>query len=161
MNIKYLLFALLITLSACKEESQVPEIVDLTEFGLDFISENSVLNQHWAPFWIKSVDGTILWINESYKRNLLHPLGLRYDQMVGTKGEILGDKFCKKILANDRIVLYTESMMLFEESIPGIGKGISYKEPIYDHSGVLIGTMGHWIINREDMKNLIKLYESN
>lgn len=87
--------------------------------------------------------------------NILEPSGVELNDFIGTQGQPFGELFVRNMLINDRLVIQVGRLMMFEEGVPDIGMGISYKEPIYKR-GKIVGTRGMWVINREDIENLKK-----
>lgn len=106
------------------------------------------LNSSPYPFWVKSIDSKVVYINKAYEKVILNPLGFSKNQFINTKGEILfksGSKELYAIIRHDQLVLKYGKLMLFEESIPNFGNGMSYKWAVFDEFGMPIALAGMWM----------------
>lgn len=97
------------------------------------------------PYWIKDLNSTILFVNKAYKKTILRPLNITDTEFINTKGEALGEDFMLTITKHDRKVITSLDKMEFRETVPEIGKGTSFKYPLFGNSGFVIGTSGIWI----------------
>lgn len=97
------------------------------------------------PYWIKDRSSVILYINNEYRDKILAPLGITKAQFINTKGENISNEFADEIAVNDKLVMASKKVMLFKENVPTLGNGTSYKFPLYNNFGIVIGTAGLWI----------------
>ncbi len=99
------------------------------------------------PYWVKDKNSVIIWINKEYKETILKSLKISPENFVNTRGEMLGDKFVSDVVANDLEVIRSKKVMSFNEVVPTLGDGVSYKFPVFNNFGLVIGTAGIWIPN--------------
>lgn len=97
------------------------------------------------PYWVKDRSSYIIYINNEYKENILQPLGIKPINFLNTQGEVLGKDFKKEMIENDNQVINSKKTLEFKEKVPKLGNGTSYKFPIYNNFGIVIGTGGIWI----------------
>lgn len=97
------------------------------------------------PYWIKDRNSVIIYINKEYKDKILKPLGISAYEYVNTKGEVFGEVFVKNVLLNDRKIISSKKVLSFREEVPTHGFGMSYKFPVLNNYGIVIGTAGLWI----------------
>jgi hypothetical protein len=95
----------------------------------------------WA-FWIKDRESYIIYANQTYEDEILIPLGLTTEDIIGTRGEPMGIELAD-ILSNDQRVLKLGYKIEVRESV-GDRLGTSYKFPIYE-AGVIVAMGGFWI----------------
>lgn len=99
------------------------------------------------PFasWNKDKTGVITFVNSEYKKLILDPRNIDPLDFLNTRGEALGDEFVSQISINDMKVMSERKLIVFKESIPDLGSGMSYKYPLYNNFQDVIGTGGMWI----------------
>lgn len=106
------------------------------------------------PYWEKDLEGNILYLNPAYEKVILNPIGIKLEEVVGTKGEIFGSEFVKTILENDRIVIDSKMPIYAIEVVPEIGTGTSVKYPRKNLFNEIVGTNGIWI--PEDLPKMLQ-----
>jgi hypothetical protein len=82
------------------------------------------------PYWVKDEAFNIIHLSKEYQRQVLKPLDIHYDSVIGTKGQAFGEDFYNTIIANDKEVRNKHKLLKFEEHLPDGRKGTSYKYPI-------------------------------
>lgn len=86
-----------------------------------------------VPIWLKDTNGTMLFLNKEYERNLLHPVGKNMDDYIGhTDSEVWGDEVGQQFRDHDLKVMRKKQSIEFEETWQGpngkiyTGKVIKY-----------------------------------
>ena len=107
------------------------------------ITYQLAFEQGFGLSFIKDLESNILDVNDNYEIYLENK-GISPSKFIGTKGEALGTEISKRFVTHDLMVLQCECEMIFEEDVAYLGKGFSYKKPLYSSFGELIGTQGKW-----------------
>lgn len=97
--------------------------------------------------FIKDLDSKIVDVNDNYRyfiKKAFPELDIDVD-FIGTRGEVFGLKAVEKFVAHDKMVLNKNDLMVFDEDMPGKGRGYSYKNTIVNSLGNPIGIIGVWI----------------
>lgn len=102
-------------------------------------------NQLPFPYWIKTVDGTIIFLNSAYENIVLKPMGATNKDIIGSNGvSVLGEEVVDVFLKNDMEVIRKGRLIKVREQVQEGVWGVSYKFPVYSN-GVIILTSGLWI----------------
>lgn len=121
------------------EEYKTQEALRLRESYLSTIIENQPGN-----FWLKDLNGKFLSVNNSFllSRGFSHP-----DSIIGkTDFDICKRQIAEKFTSDDNFVIHSGNPCMFEESTSndgGVAWFETYKSPVIDKNGRIIGTTGY------------------
>lgn len=96
-------------------------------------------------FWLRDRKGIIIHISDFYDKFILQPLDIDKTELLGTRGEAFGKEKCAQLLENSLTVQRRKMTLVFNETVPGIGSGKSYKFPTLDENDKVNGSGGLWI----------------
>ncbi|MEI7812803.1 MAG: PAS domain S-box protein [Ignavibacteria bacterium] len=123
------------------EHKQAMETLRLRESYLSAIIENQS-----GLFWLKDPDGRVLVVNKNFSDEFGFD---NPESLVGkTDYDLWLRELADKYIAEDRRVIETKKTIIVEESILDEGNlkwFETYKAPIFDHQGKVIGTTGYSI----------------
>lgn len=70
------------------------------------------------PYWVKSLSGKVLYVNNSYVKEYLEPMGLSSSDYIGSYDrDIWGSSIAKTFRTNDSIVLSLGKPVIFVEYV--------------------------------------------
>ena len=102
------------------------------------------------PYWVKDKDLNIIHVSNVFAERILYPLGLFKVDIINTDGSKIVGEDIYYMRLNDKEVIRRGKVMEFEEAIPELGCGISYKFPIHSKYGGIRGVGGIWIANNDE-----------
>lgn len=130
----------------CQEEILIIKN-QVTKLAVIIATSNLLPNDIPVVLWRRDREGYITYVSDLYVTDILHPLNLSREDIIGTKGECFGKEISKDLLENSLLIMNKDKRMRFNEYIPRIGMGVSIKAPSHDLEGRVIGSIGVWIPN--------------
>ncbi|MEI7811511.1 MAG: PAS domain S-box protein [Ignavibacteria bacterium] len=139
------------------ERKQAEEALQLRESYLSAIIENQS-----GLFWLKDSEGRILVVNKKF----LDIFGLDKPEMIIGKTDIdlWHHELANRYIADDIRVIKTKKTIIVEELVSDKGDVKwfeTYKSPIFDNQGVVIGTTGYSIDITERKMAQLELLKVN
>lgn len=122
---------------------------DITEYKKAEVDKTRLLLRQRAILdnlpmiaWLKDTEGRLEMINEPYAKACGHTI----DECIGkTELDLFPEEMARSFMGNDREVCVSGQKQFVEEIIPfpnGIKWHRTYKTPIHDENGLIIGTAG-------------------
>lgn len=113
--------------------------------------KNTLCNGTPNMIWIKSADGQHTWVNDSF----CNVVGKPRDFVIGKKHPAIWDTETDPCKESEESVMLSGKTLEFNESVERGGKTlnlITYKSPLYNCDGSVMGTIGMAIDTTREMK---------
>lgn len=145
-------------IKALREENTRLEI-EITKLRHELEIFESTAGYSPLPSWRKTLDGTMLWLNEAYEKRFLLPMGKTKSDYISHKDpEVWGEEIGRRFQAHDVEVVRTGKIATFMEEFPVEGvmeRWLIIKYPArLSKDGPVVGVGGVAVVSMSELHKL-------